>query len=102
MDGLNPLARLMSWITRPWIAYLDHPFAREVLSLITRSPRSNLARRTEPLGRSGAQCRPSWPYAARPIFIPSGTLDTPLSCLEQALGDPHHVPKRCTFSAGIV
>ncbi|KAL0395153.1 UNVERIFIED_CONTAM: hypothetical protein Slati_4481500 [Sesamum latifolium] len=72
MDDLNPIACPMSWITRSSSACLDHPFAREVLPLITRSPRGNLARRTEPLGRSCAQRRPSWPYAARPVPIPFG------------------------------
>ncbi|KAL0293852.1 UNVERIFIED_CONTAM: hypothetical protein Sradi_6916900 [Sesamum radiatum] len=74
----RPLTRRMSWITR---FCLDHPFAREVLPLISRSPRSNLA--------SGPNLGRSCPNVGRPGPTPpvrfpclSGTLNTPLRCLE--------------------
>ncbi|KAL0430180.1 UNVERIFIED_CONTAM: hypothetical protein Sradi_0644000 [Sesamum radiatum] len=67
---------------------LDHevlprsPFAREVLPLISRSPRSNLASGPEPLGRSCPNV--GRPGPTPPVRFPclSGTLNTPLRCLE--------------------
>ncbi|KAL2226655.1 UNVERIFIED_CONTAM: hypothetical protein Sindi_2024200 [Sesamum indicum] len=79
----------MSCITRSCNACLDHSFAREALSQLSRSPRGNLARHTEPLGTIRAQSRPSWPYAARQLSKPFGDSSAPLpSCLEPALEGP--------------
>ncbi|KAL0413560.1 UNVERIFIED_CONTAM: hypothetical protein Sradi_1557700 [Sesamum radiatum] len=101
MDGLNPIA-VSRVVLRGLECLPRSPIAREVLPLITRSPRGNLA--CHPNLSAVLAPNVGRPGPTLPVRFPClpSTLDTPLSCLEQALGDPHHVPKRCTFGAGIV